>query len=134
MGPNLAQNQVFHIFFSLAHQFFFKLSRMIAWKNVQLLVEIELPKKILGPKFKPYSPKLRQKLDFSHFLQFGSLVFLEIAQDDSLGQCLTSSRGKASEKKNLALNIGQMSQNWTQNQVFHIFLVRLISFPLNCPG
>ena len=29
---------------------------------------------------------------FCHFLEFGSEVFLEIAYDDSLRQCLTSSR------------------------------------------
>ena len=29
-----------------------------------------------------------------HFLDFESLVYLEIAYDDSLQQCLTSSRGK----------------------------------------
>ena len=35
---------------------------------------------------------------FCHFLEFGSLVFLEIAYNDGLQQCLTSSRGKAREK------------------------------------
>ena len=31
---------------------------------------------------------------FCHFLKFASLVFLDIAQDCSLGQCLTSSRAE----------------------------------------
>ena len=31
---------------------------------------------------------------FCHFLEFGSLIFLEIACNDSLQQCLTSSRDK----------------------------------------
>ena len=35
---------------------------------------------------------------FCHFLEFGLLVFLEIAYNDSLQQCLTSSRGKPHEK------------------------------------
>ena len=35
---------------------------------------------------------------FWHFLKFGSLVFPQIAQDDSLEQCLTTSRGKTHEK------------------------------------
>ena len=34
---------------------------------------------------------------FCHFLEFGSLVFLEITYNDSLKQCLTSNRGKAHE-------------------------------------
>ena len=35
---------------------------------------------------------------FCHFLKFGSLVFLEIAYNDSLQQCMISSRGKTHEK------------------------------------
>ena len=38
--------------------------------------------------------------DFFVIFYFGSLVFLDIAQDCSLGQCLTSSRAENS-KKNL---------------------------------
>ena len=38
------------------------------------------------------------KLGFSHFLKFSSLVFLEITYNDSLQQCITSSRGKAHKK------------------------------------
>ena len=40
-------------------------------------------------------PKLGPKLDFLPFLKVISLVFLDIAQDYSLGQCLTSSRAEA---------------------------------------
>ena len=36
---------------------------------------------------------------FRHLLEFGSYVFLEIVYNDSLGQCLTSSRVKIHEKK-----------------------------------
>ena len=37
-------------------------------------------------------------LVFFYFLKFGSLVFLEIAYNVSLQQCLTSSRGEIHEK------------------------------------
>ena len=42
-----------------------------------------------------------QKLgqDFRHFLKVSSLVFPDIAQDCSLGQCLTASRAETSKKK-----------------------------------
>ena len=50
-----------------------------------------------------------------HFLESGSQVFLEIEYDDSLRQCLTSSKGKTHE--NFFLPLSQ-------------FL--FISFPLNC--
>ena len=36
---------------------------------------------------------------FCHFLKFGSLVFLEIAYNNSLQQCLASKRGKINEEK-----------------------------------
>ena len=36
---------------------------------------------------------------FRHLLEFGSYFYYEIAYDDSLRQCLTSARGKISEKK-----------------------------------
>ena len=38
-----------------------------------------------------------QKLGFHHFLKFASLVFLDIAQDFSLRQYLTSSRAETSK-------------------------------------
>ena len=37
---------------------------------------------------------------FCHFFEVASLIFLDIAQDCSLGQCVTSSRAETS-KKNL---------------------------------
>ena len=42
--------------------------------------------------------KIRLKNLFFHFLKFGSLIFLYIAQDDGLEQCLTTSRNKTHEK------------------------------------
>ena len=47
---------------------------------------------IFWPKFGPKTSF------FCHFLKFGSLVFLQIAYNDSLQQCLTNSRGKIHEK------------------------------------
>ena len=44
--------------------------------------------------------KLGQKFGFLHFLKVASLVFLDIAQDCCLGQCLISSRAETSKKKN----------------------------------
>ena len=48
---------------------------------------------------------------FGHFFEFGLLVFLEIAYNDSLQQCITSSRNKTHEKKFGGPNFGQTSQN-----------------------
>ena len=46
-------------------------------------------------KFGPNEPKSGSKLSFFPlFLKFGSLVFLEISHDNTLQQCLTSSKGK----------------------------------------
>ena len=42
--------------------------------------------------------KLGPKLGFHYFLKFPSLVFLDIAQDWSLGKCLTSNRAEAYKK------------------------------------
>ena len=42
-------------------------------------------KKVLGPKFGPKEPKLVLKLGvFFSIIKFGSLIFLEIACNDSL--------------------------------------------------
>ena len=49
-------------------------------------------------KFGPKQVKMSLKLVFFLFLMFGSLVFFEIGYNDSLQQCLTSSRGKVQEK------------------------------------
>ena len=58
--------------------------------------------------------KIGLEIMLYHFLKFGSLVFLEIACNDILQQCKTSSRGKT-HKKNLGdPNIGQTGQNWVQ--------------------
>ena len=57
--------------------------------------------------------RIRSKI--SHFLKFVSLVFLQIAYDGSLQQCLISSRSKSDEKTFAGPNLGQTSQNRVQN-------------------
>ena len=58
-------------------------------------------------------PKIRF---FVIFLKFGSLVFLEIAQNDSLEHCLTTRRGKTHGKN------FERPKLWVQNQGFCNFL------------
>ena len=61
-------------------------------------------KKKRQPEFGSKGSKLVPKLGFCLFLKFGSLVFLEIACNDSLQQCLTSSKVR-STKKNFGAQI-----------------------------
>ena len=57
-------------------------------------------KKNWGGQIWAKQTKIRSKISFfCHFLKFGSLVFLQIAQDDSLEHCLTTSRGKTCKEK-----------------------------------
>ena len=49
---------------------------------------------IWGPKLGSIGSKSSPKLFFCHFFKFGSLDFLDTAQDCSLGQCLTSNRAE----------------------------------------
>ena len=66
---------------------------MIAWDIVLQLVEVKPMKKNFGGlKFGP-------KFGFWNFLKVALLVFLDIAQDCSLGQCLKSSGAGTSKKK-----------------------------------
>ena len=60
---------------------------------------------------------------FCHFLQCGSLVFLEIEYNDSLQQCIKSSRAKIPSKNKICgLNFGQTEPNSGQKLVvFAIF-------------
>ena len=51
-------------------------------------------KKIVSPNLGPMGQNQVQNLVFCHFLKFGSLIFLEITDNDSLQQWLTSSRDK----------------------------------------
>ena len=85
-------------------------------------MEIKSMKKLGGPKFGPKWQKSVLKLGlFSHFLKFGSLVFLEIAYNHSLQQCLTY-RNKIHKKNFGDPNLSQRGQNRSRNQVFCHFL------------
>ena len=55
-------------------------------------------KSFWGPKFVPKGPKSGLKLGFLSFSQVWFLGFLEIAYNDSVQQCVTSSKGKIREK------------------------------------
>ena len=55
-------------------------------------------KKNLGPIFFQRGQNRSQNQVFYHFLKYGSLVFLQIAYNDSLQQYLTCSPGKIREK------------------------------------
>ena len=68
---------------------------------------------------------------FCYFLKFGSLVFLESINSDSLQQCLTSSRGKIHEKNLQGPNLGERGQSQAQNQVFAIYSSLFHQFSLN---
>ena len=71
---------------------------------------------------------------FRHFLEFGSYVFLEIVYNDSLGQCLTSSRVKIHEK-NLRSKFRPNGPKLDPKLDFSTFSqVYFISFSLNCIG
>ena len=60
--------------------------------------EARFKKKIGGPNLNPMGLNQAKNEVFRYFVQFGPYVFLEIAYNDSLRQCLTSSRGKTHEK------------------------------------
>ena len=68
---------------------------------------------------------------FCYFLKFGSLVFLESTNSDSLQQYLTSSRGKIHEKNLQGPNLGERGQSQAQNQVFAIYSSLFHQFSLN---
>ena len=74
-------------------------------------------KKNGGPNLDPTVLSHAQNEVLDHFLEFGSLVFLEIAYNDSFQQCLISGRSKTHE-----ISFSPFSRVW------------FISFPMNCIG
>ena len=101
-GSKLAKTRLkisfFVIFSSLVHQFSFKLHRMIAWNNVQLLVEVKLSKNILQTQIWAKQAKIGSKIRGFFFLALVHQFFFIIALDDSLERCLITSRGKTCKK------------------------------------
>ena len=75
-------------------------------------------------KEKKMATRILAQQVFRHFLEFGSLVFVEIVYNDSLQQCLTSTRGETYEKR-FGTQIGpneSKSDQTSQNYVFRNFL------------
>ena len=60
---------------------------------------------------------------FCHFLKFASLLFLDIVQDCSLGQCLTSSRDRTSKITICGLTQDLIGQNQGRNDIFYSNIV-----------
>ena len=58
-----------------------------------------LKKKLCNPNLGPMDLNQAQNEVFHHFLEFGSLVLLEIAYNDNLQQFLTFRRNKTHKKK-----------------------------------
>ena len=86
---------------------------------------------IVGLNLGPTGLNQDQNEVFRQFLEFGSLVFLEIACNDTLQQCLTSSNGKTHEKKNWESKFGPKEPKSDPKLVFLSFYhVWLLSFPL----
>ena len=96
----------------------------MAWTNVQDLEEVKPTVK----EAQIWAEWIKIRV-FYHFLKCDSLVFLEIAQDDCLEQCLTTSRGKTRRKSFVSSNLGQMDKNLVQNQVFYFFKFCSLVFP-----
>ena len=58
-----------------------------------------MKKKLGGPEFGPKGSKAVKNLVFlCHFFKFGSVVFLEIAYNDSLQQCVIFCKSKTLKK------------------------------------
>ena len=118
----------FAIFSTLVHQFSFKLHRMTAWNNYQLLAELKSTKKIEGRgKFGPNRPKLGPKLGFFEvwFISFpGNCI------DNSLIYCITTTGGVKPTKKILAAHIWSNGPKLGLKLGFVSFSqVSIISFP-----
>ena len=64
-------------------------------------------KRVWWPEIRPIGPNQAQN-------EFGSYDFLEIEDNDSLGQCLTSTWGKI-HKKVMEPKLGQMGENQAHN-------------------
>ena len=117
------ETRFFVIFSNLVYQFSLKLNTMIACNNVRCLVYVKSTNKFFqGPNFGQRDQNPAQNQVFCNFLKFGSLVFLEIAYNDNLQQCLTSCRGRICEKKFRGLNLDQRDQNRVRKQVFCHFI------------
>ena len=97
---------------------FFWYCTWYSWPSYLVTVKARVLKKTLGATGRNQA----QNEVFCHFIEFGSNVFLEIAFNGGLHQCLTCIRDKTYEKFFLSPNLGQIGQNRTWNQLFRHFL------------
>ena len=81
-------------------------------KNILAAAQIWIKLAKIGPKTR----------FFYHFLKFGSLVFLQLAYNDSLQEFITFSRVTPTKKVFGDLIWAKTGQNLVQNQVFCHFL------------
>ena len=122
MGQNWPQNQVFCHFLKFGSLVFLgiayndSLQQFLTSSTGKIYIKIFWAQ-IWG---KGGQNQIRNQV-FCHFLKFGSLDFLDIAYNDSLQQCIISSRGKTHEKNFWGPNLGQNGpksglklQSWSQ--------------------
>ena len=81
------------------------------------MAKLDFWKKIGGQNSRPTRLNYAQNEVIHHFLEFGSLVFLKNAYNDSLQQYLKSSRSKTQEKNLRGGGGGENLSQTSQNQV-----------------
>ena len=123
MDQNQAQNQVFGHFLKFGSLVFLEIAYNDSSLQFLTSRRDKVDENIFGAQIWAKGAKIRLETKlFCCFLKFGSLIFLEIAYNDSLQQCLTSSRDKIHEKHFWGPNLCQWGQNQAQNQVICHFL------------
>ena len=119
MDQNQAQNQVFGHFLKFGSLVFLEIAYNDSLLQCLTSRRDKVDENIFGAQIWAKGAKIRPETKFFFcFLKFGSLIFLEIAYNDSLQQYLTSSRDKVHEKKFWGPNLCQRGQNQAQNQIF----------------
>ena len=120
IGP---KTRFFVIFSSLVHVVFLEIAYSDSLQQCLTFSRDKIQeKKIFGPKFGSKGPKSVLKLGLFPFSQAGSLIFLEIACNDSLQQCQTRSRGKI-HGKNFGTQIWAKGAKISpETKLFAIFL------------
>ena len=109
VGPNLGQNWARNCFFfhflKFGSLFFLEIAYNDSFQQILTSSRGEINKKNVWDQI---WAKIRPETRFFfHFLKFGSLVFLEIAYNDSFQQFLTSSRSKTYKKNFGGPNLAQ---------------------------
>ena len=120
-GLNNAQNEVFRYFLEFGSKVFPEFEYDDSLRQCLTSSRSKTHgKNSEGPDFDQAGQNQTRNQVFCHFLKFASLVFLDIARDCRLGQCLTSSRGATSKK--IWWPKGQKNPNRGQNEVSQHFL------------